>query len=449
LDEAAKFLAQGKSYDSWQLRFLSRGENHDEKLMERPEGLNSSFAILAFEDALKSQKDFIPNFRERLKEFSGGRADIVPINPDEIVKSPKPDAIYFHLARNVDGRIEDSVVALTPKGFSFVLLSDLLPNSLSKVRWESKVAKEFLSLPKTEANAMSSAEMMKVEIKAAGEFWLPMLRELRVKGRGSRTVNRYSVVKDMIVDASSIDRALKLLDQGESYGAAATFERVFGSRDEFIPRLQERIKELSKDRPELQLLTTKPDASYFKLIRHNAQGTDELNVKLTQEGFTVQSPSKEAELALPPTASLSERWGRVEAQVERSAASHDPVVDQIANSLVYTKPFNAASVRKLKGGMSVSARNALESFLSAPKDYIPKIQERVKEMSKGTSELIPIAPKEAVKAPKPGVLYFKLVRKSPEGDRALIVALNDQGFSLINPSETVLQKNPSRRPKYD
>jgi hypothetical protein len=79
-------------------------------------------------------------------------------------------------------------------------------------------------------------------------------------------------------------------ENGNMISAATTFRGVVTHRDEFVPKFQDRLKELSHGKAELISIPPEEagiknpasDSSYFKLIRQTTRGVIQSFVKLTQ-----------------------------------------------------------------------------------------------------------------------------------------------------------------------
>ncbi|MFL5815559.1 MAG: hypothetical protein ACJ763_18455, partial [Bdellovibrionia bacterium] len=280
--------------------------------------------------------------------------------------------------------------------------------------------------------------------------------ESRHSGRGSLLPQGEDIYsyggRHLAVDASNLDRAVKALAQGKSYGATSAFQRVFHKWDEFIPMLQERMKQLSNDPIELRPFTKKEakaigaeaDARYFKLIRHTSQGSEEHAAKLTQEGLIVLSPS---ELSAPKkhgfstqgsttghpaflSSSSSSLMGLGNSHLGRNLEKEGHQLDNAVRSLIKGKSYGVA-VLKNRPIEAKTARAAFDDLSQNWNQLVYEFEERVRKLSDGKSELIPISAKEAGVDVIGYGRYFKLIQNTEKGAETHVVELTAEGFSVL------------------
>jgi hypothetical protein len=247
------------------------------------------------------------------------------------------------------------------------------------------------------------------------------------------------------------------LTQGKSYGATSAFQRVFRRWDEFNPKLQDRVKQLSNDQVELRpfsaeeekAIAAESDARYFKLIRHSShktlQGSEGEVVKLTQEGIIVlasselSTPKKTHGLfsqgsttGHPAFLSTSSLVGAGASHFERNVEREAHHLDNAVRALIQGKSYGVATLKN-KPIEVKTARAAFDHLSQGWEKLVSSFEERVKQLSDGKAELIPISAKEAGVAVVGYGRYFKLVLNPGQGTETHIVELTSEGFSVLPP----------------
>jgi hypothetical protein len=297
------------------------------------------------------------------------------------------------------------------------------------------------------------------------------------------------------VDVSHFDNAALSLSSGKSYGrntgtlhgdagsSASAFLAASYEWDAFIPRFQARLKEVSLGKAELIPISAeeaggdsaRSDVRYFKLVRRMARGVSESVVRLTRDeikvlkkaadGSSTKTQAATQKRVDPRSLARAARrlgaapaikgtspeyakaafedaqvfWAPVFKKLETSskiggAANLEAVdarhFDAAVVAIDHGKSYSASTLKE-QNYEDESARSAFHRVLNDWDSFVPKFQERLKRISKGKSELIPISSKQAGVGVSGYGLFFKLVRQTYRGPQEDIVWLTSEGFDVL------------------
>jgi hypothetical protein len=311
-------------------------------------------------------------------------------------------------------------------------------------------ANQFAECLESQISGLSEAG---VHNPAAKVFWTSVLKDQSLVGRGLRLPQGSELYfeADLALDASNLDSAVMSLIQGQSFGATSAFQRVFHKWNEFVPMLQGRVKQLSKGQVELRPFSSaeekaigaESDARYFKLIRQSPRGSEEEAVKLTQEGVIVlplselSAPRKShgifsqgsttghhAFLSKPPL--MGAGASPLERNVEKEAHHLDRAISSILKGESYGVATLGGQAHEVK-----SARAAFDRLYQSQGQPFLDFVERVKQLSDGKAELIPISAEKAGVSVVGYGRYFELVLQTNQGTETHVVELTSEGFSIL------------------
>jgi hypothetical protein len=286
--------------DQAALSLINRGRSfgvRSFRAQDRENG-NMMSAAATFRGASAERERLIPKFQDRLKQLSGGKAELISISSEEAgITGAKSDGSYFKLIRHRRTGTYENVVALTDEGFSVL--------SPAETKAKTRRAKDVFDEPAESSRRVRGArkrtppavlpqEILAVSPSESGKFWSKVPA---IKGMGETAA----------MDTAQYDRAVIALTQGKSYGVATlkearlsgesaktAFSRIEGFWDQFIPVLQERVYQLSMGKAELTLISTQEagfdivgHGKFFKLVRNVGRHREESVVWLTPEGVSV------------------------------------------------------------------------------------------------------------------------------------------------------------------